>query len=213
MLGLAVTGGEGPEPDVLRLLVRGADVVAAADSGLTAAENAGISPDWIIGDMDSVDSLLLKKYPADRVISFPHDKDFTDTELALDLLWKKGCSRIWIAGGGGGRLDHLLALSWLFERGKFPERWITFSDDVYCLDSLSLNEIKMKFAPGTTVSVLPLGTGEWKAQSKGLKWPLDNVVWDRGSIAISNRTTTDSFSIFVTKGRFMVILPITRQEQ
>ena len=48
MLGLAFIGGEGPEPAVCRLLAENAGLIAAADSGLEAAENAGLRPDWII---------------------------------------------------------------------------------------------------------------------------------------------------------------------
>ena len=87
MLGLVITGGEGPKPDVCRSLAREAGIVIAADSGLIAAENAGITVDLIIGDMDSLDSRKrLEKYPAHKIQSFSHDKDFTDTELALDVL-------------------------------------------------------------------------------------------------------------------------------
>ena len=218
MLGLAIIGGEGPEPEVCRLAARGAGIVAAADSGLVAAEEAGISADWIIGDMDSLDTgKRLEKYPADRICRFPEDKDFTDTELALDLLWEKGCSEIWLLGGGGGRLDHLLAIYSIFERNKFPKRWITATDDIYCLDvsDSAADSAKLeKCLPiNSMVSVLPVGAGPWAAESCGLKWPLDGLIWNRGSTGISNRTIRNSFSIKAIRGRYIVILPLKTGEE
>ena len=220
--GLAITGGEGPEPALCLTLSKQADITAAADSGLEAAEKAGISPDWIIGDMDSIDSpKRLEKYPKEIILSFPQDKDLTDTELALELLWEKGCKEICIVGGGGGRLDHLLALRSLFEREKYPQRWVTDSNDIRCLDSVEEYpladknpagkkpaELTLEFPPDNLISVFPLGAGPWKAESQGLKWPLDNVAWDRGSFGISNKTTDNTFTVKAIKGRFMVIMPI-----
>ncbi|MCL2478950.1 MAG: thiamine diphosphokinase [Treponema sp.] len=207
-LGIVFTGGEGPRPELLRQIIGGNEALyAAADSGLMLAEAAGIKPDWIIGDMDSMgDQKRLDKYPAGTVLRFSHDKDFTDTELAIDLLRKKGCTEIWIAGGGGGRLDHILAVFYLFGREKFPARWVTAYDDIYCLDGAG-KEINMEIPSGTQVSVLPLETGS-QAESSGLKWQLDGIVWDRGSFGISNMTSENSFSIRVIRGRFLVMVPL-----
>ena len=211
MLGLAFIGGEGPGPDFCQFLARGASLIVAADSGLQIAENAGLRPDWIIGDMDSVDDLKrLEKYPADKVRRFPPDKDLTDTELALNLLWEQGCEKIYIIGGGGGRLDHILALYSLFAREKYPERWITKNEDIYCLDALDKfgGELNMNVPKDSLVSVFPLGSSPWNIESFCLKWPLNGLDWNIGSIGISNRTAEDQFKIKVTRGRFMLIIPL-----
>jgi thiamine pyrophosphokinase len=209
MLGLAFIGGEAPEPAICRLLAQDAGIVAAADSGLQAAENSNVRPDWIIGDMDSLDDpQRLEKYPAERIRRFPQDKDKTDTEMVLDLLWEKGCDELCIAGGGGGRLDHLLAIRSLFEREKHPRRWVTRAEDVRCLDAAYSFLEELSLPADALVSVFPLGAGPWEAESRGLKWPLKGVSWDRGSFGISNRTTEGQFSIQVIQGRFMLIVPI-----
>jgi thiamine pyrophosphokinase len=207
--GLAIIGGEGPGPARCRELAAAVDMVAAADSGLVSAEEAGVSPGWIVGDMDSIDTgERLAKYPPEKVLCYPADKDFTDTELALNLLWEKGCSEIWLCGGGGGRLDHLLAIRALFEREKTPCRWVTSGEDIFCLDAGPCAvELRAACPAGTMVSVFPVGDNG-QAQSSGLKWPLDVLRWNRGNFGISNRTTGSGFSITVTRGRFLVVLPI-----
>ncbi|MDR2144396.1 MAG: thiamine pyrophosphokinase [Treponema sp.] len=244
-LGIVFTGGEGPDcPGALLEEARAEDLsplVAAADSGLFSAEAAGVKPDWIIGDMDSIgrreaggipDSTRgpLAAYRPEQILRYPADKDYTDTELAVSLLREKGCRRIWIVGGGGGRIDHLFAIRSLFERGQPPERWITSREDIRCIQSPGALECdpdgntERRAAGGVPadgrlrglgdgekpypVSVFPLGEGPWKAASRGLKWSLTGLVWDRGFFGVSNEATDGAFTIYAEKGSFMVILPL-----
>ena len=218
MLGLAITGGEGPAPEALREIALKADVIAAADSGLIAAEAAGLRPDWVLGDMDSLgivsrgsaaslkDGLsLLEKYPPDRVLRYPPDKDFTDTELALALLKEKGCDEIWLSGGGGGRTDHLFAIRSLFERPLPPDRWFTANEEIFCLkEGKTLKGCQA--LSGLPVSVFPLGDGPWEAESEGLKWPLKGLPWERGFFGLSNEAPGGAYEIHSIKGRFLVIV-------
>jgi len=211
-LGLLFTGGEGPDPKRRRAIVQEAipmePIIAAADSGLLLAESAGLRPDWIIGDMDSLEpENRLAAYPPEIVLRYPRDKDYTDTELAFSLLREKGCEKIWIVGGGGGRIDHLFGIRSLFERDHPPERWITAGEDIRCLqascDFVFLCEEKEK-----VISVFPLGDGPWEAESSGLVWPLDGLDWKRGFFGLSNRAPNGAFTVTVKQGRFFVMIPL-----
>ena len=207
MRGIAFLGGEGPGPEALKIITSGADLLAAADSGLAAAEEAGLMPDWIVGDMDSLDKpARLEKYPPQRVIRYPHDKDFTDTELALSLLREKGCDEIWLSGGGGGRTDHLFAIRSLFERDVPPDRWFTANEEIRCL--IEGRVLSAALPLKSRVSVFPLGAGPWAAESSGLKWPLKGLVWDRGSFGLSNVAEEGTLEIRSIRGRFMVMWTI-----
>ena len=213
--GIAFIGGEGPSPALCRRLVAearrtGGLVIAAADSGLAAAEEAGFRPDWIVGDMDSLGELpggllRLEKYPPERIRRCPRDKDHTDTEMALELLREQGCGEVWLAGGGGGRIDHLFALRALFERESFPRRWVTAAEDIRCLEAPA--ELTME-PPGGLVSVFPLGEGPWAAESRGLKWPLAGLPWSRGFFGVSNEVMAGGFSVKALSGRFLVVRPL-----
>jgi thiamine pyrophosphokinase len=220
-LGVIFTGGEGPEPQTIKGLLDREVLIVAADSGLTLAESAGIIPDWIVGDMDSLNnSSSLDRYPKEKVIRYPVDKDYTDTEIALALLWEKDCKNAWIIGGGGGRLDHIFGIRDLFERGRYPCRWITANEDIYCVDGKGAlggalggaesgsnnNRLRLAIKQGKLVSVFPLGNGPWKAQSKGLKWDLGKARWERGLFGLSNVAIADEIEINVKQGRFMVIV-------
>jgi thiamine pyrophosphokinase len=208
--GLAFIGGEGPPPELCRSIAAEASLggrvlTAAADSGLLAAEAAGLRPGWVLGDMDSLGDLSrLDSYPPERVFRYGTEKDHTDTELALALLWEQGCDEIWLLGGGGGRLDHLLALRSLFEREPCPSRWITAAEDLICLGVPA----EFSLPPGALVSVFPLGEGPWEAESAGLRWPLGGLPWNRGFFGLSNMAEEGAVSIRVRRGRFLVVLPL-----
>jgi thiamine pyrophosphokinase len=202
--GIGFIGGEGPPAELAAKLAAASDLIAAADSGLMAAEAAGLRPDWIVGDMDSLDDpRRLAAYPESRVIRCPRDKDDTDTELLLALLWEQGCAEVWLAGGGGGRLDHLLAIQALFEREKSPDRWITAGEDIRRIREGQTLDAE----GGGLVSVFPLGTGPWEAESRGLKWPLRALPWKRGFFGISNVAEERGFSIRAIEGSFLIIMP------
>jgi thiamine pyrophosphokinase len=210
MLGVVFAGGEGPQAEIIRQLFEheaAGALTAAADSGLLLAESAGVRPDLITGDMDSLDAAeeRLAAYSPERVLRHAVDKDFTDTELALSLLFEKGCDAVWILGGGGGRIDHLFGVRSLFERPRFPARWITAAEDMYCIEAGG--EISLRLAAGALVSVFPLGGGRWKAVSRGLQWPLDGLAWNRGFFGLSNVALTGDVFIKAEQGRFMVIVP------
>ncbi|MDR3115633.1 MAG: thiamine diphosphokinase [Treponema sp.] len=203
---MAFIGGTGPGPEQCRALAKKADILVAADSGLILAEQAGVRPDWIVGDMDSLDDpLRLEGYPPERILRYPQDKDFTDTELALSLLREKGCDETWLIGGGSGRLDHLLAIRALFERKPRPQRWFTGGEDIYCLNSQE--QLTLNLQPGRVLSIFPLGSGPWETGSRGLKWPLDGLPWDRGFFGLGNVFLEARASLWAEKGRFLVILP------
>jgi thiamine pyrophosphokinase len=206
MRGIAFIGGEGPSAGACKRLAGEGDLIAAADSGLIAAENAGLRPDWVLGDMDSLDDPgRLEKYPPRRVLRYPRDKDYTDTELILELLWEKGCDETWLIGGGGGRTDHLFAIRSLFERDRSPDRWFVRRETLYCLEAP--RELALGLEEGSLVSVFPLGAGPWSAESRGLRWPLDGLAWNRGFFGVSNLSTETCFSVRALAGRFMLILP------
>ena len=222
MLGIVFTGGKSPPPQIVRSLLCKIDsstLFAAADSGLEIAEKAGFKPHWIIGDMDSLDdSERLDSYPKEQVIRLSTEKDYTDTELAFSLLREKGCDDIWIIGGGGSeRVDHLFGIRSMLEREFYPSRWHLDTADIYCIEIGTGNSahhgiLTLKVNAGSLVSVFPLGEGPWKVSSQGLKWPLDNLTWNRGFFGLANIAQNTEFMLKSYEGRFMVIVPRLFQE-
>lgn len=210
--GVLFVGGEAPAPGESPIRFNDYSLRIAADSGYETACAHGVLCHQVVGDMDSLsDTSLLDDLDSQMVQRYPQEKDETDAELGLGLLHGAGCTDVCIFGGGGGRFDHEIALLALFERSVPPMRWLTRTDDRICLDESGAaigSRITLSMERDTLVSVVPLGCGPWRIHSKGLKWELDSVQWHRGYIGISNRAVGGNLELLVSRGRFLIIVPL-----
>jgi thiamine pyrophosphokinase len=205
MEALLISGGDAPPRARLAGRFDDFGLVCAADSGLDIAREWGLVPDIIVGDMDSVsDPGLVELYPSARVIRAPRDKDESDTELGLKALAGEGADGIVLAGGGGGRLDHLLAVRALFERALRPVEWHTRFEVVYLLCSGASLELGVE--RGATISVFPLSGGARGMSSLGLLWPLDGLAWGPGDFGLSNRASEGRILISAGEGDLLVLI-------
>lgn len=206
MHALICTGGEAPHPDFLNAIAPGFDLTIAADSGLETALRAGIRVDAIVGDMDSLkDENLLEGFPDSCIRRFPVAKDYTDTELAMEYAWERGADAITIAGGGGGRIDHLLAIRALFDRPKPPLAWHAGDESLYRV--AEGGEFRMRCGSGARVSVFPLGSEASTGMgSEGLKWPLDGLSWKPGEFGISNLCEHGEFAVRAGGAALLVVV-------
>jgi thiamine pyrophosphokinase len=200
--GLLLLGGEGPQRGQLEATLRSAALVIAADSGFDLALRLGIQPDLLVGDLDSVaPSRELEAFPPERILRFPQDKDETDAELGLRVFAERGLRRVVLAGGGGGRLDHLLALTALFERENPPAAWYTARELVQRV----AGQAELAGCRGRRVSFFPLGGPAGGLSSEGLKWPLDGLEWPRGYGGVSNLVTSERARVRVGRGALLMI--------
>lgn len=208
MNALIITGGESPPAKFLSVLALSADLVLAADSGFDTALAAGIDPGLVVGDFDSLsDRGLLYGLPAARVLGYSRDKDETDTEIAIREARKRGATALAIAGGGGGRLDHLVAILRLFERGDPPREWHTQRESSFFLAAGAMAGFSA--AAGSLVSVFPLGGEICEGmESRGLRWPLEGLVWKRGDFGVSNRSLGPTFELRAGSTPLLVMLPL-----
>lgn len=86
---------------------RSYDYVIAADAGLEVLRPLHISPNAVVGDLDTVDKKVLEEYQNQPGIEFEihkPEKDETDTELALLTAARQGCEAVDILGALGGRM-------------------------------------------------------------------------------------------------------------
>lgn len=92
-------------------------IIIAADGGLRHTAALGLSPDMIIGDMDS---LRGEDVPPGAIL-YPSRKNDTDMMLAIKKGLALGAEEFFLFGGMGGRFDHTYAniqsLAYLSEHG------------------------------------------------------------------------------------------------
>lgn len=95
--------------------VREEDLCIAVDGGYLYCRMLGITPDLIVGDMDSTDAQIkeeilgIKKTSPDRVMVLSTEKDDTDTLAAIRLGLEKGYKLFRLYGAMGGRIEHTIA--------------------------------------------------------------------------------------------------------
>lgn len=80
-----------------------ADYVIACDKGYEHALKLGISPDIVIGDLDSVTVPIPQEM---KTIALPTAKDDTDTSFAVKYAISLGYDDITLICALGGRVDH-----------------------------------------------------------------------------------------------------------
>ncbi|WP_404402482.1 thiamine diphosphokinase [Pelagibacterium halotolerans] len=190
---LIVVGGGTVEPELLRTLAQGAAGIIGADSGGDTILKAGLVPDAVIGDMDSVDDL--SGFPdTTRVIRIA-EQDSTDFGKCL---YSSRAPLTLGLGMTGGRFDHTLAA--LNAVAKMAhERKIILVDEHDLALGVS-GSISVEVGKGSRVSVYPLGRTAF-AGSEGLLYPLDGLVMEQGGrIGTSNEATADVVSITVAEG-------------
>jgi thiamine pyrophosphokinase len=85
-------------------------IVVAADGGAECALALGLHVDVAVGDFDSISPSTLERLARSgtRIERHSRAKDATDLELALDAAVALGPHRVFVVGGAGGRLDHVL---------------------------------------------------------------------------------------------------------
>ncbi|MDX9897943.1 MAG: thiamine diphosphokinase [Spirochaetia bacterium] len=200
---LLVIGGDPPPFRALQDRLSEFSFICAADSGLDTLRAWNLRPDLVVGDMDSISNpAIISEYPGSMV--FPVDKDDTDTEIGLAELRKRGYETIVMAGGGGGRLDHLLALRALLERPSGPDEWLCSGSRIVRLQEPR----RFRVGTGATVSVFPLSGGAIGMHSEGLRWPLAGLSWDQSHFGISNMASSDEVLIDPGQRPVFVVLPL-----
>jgi len=185
---LVIVGGGRMEAALLhRLHAQGAAVIAA-DSGAHGCAAAGLLPEAIIGDLDSLDDPAAWAART-RVLAFA-DQETTDFEKCLAATR----APVTIAMGmTGARFDHTLAALDAVARHA-RDRWIVLVDEVDIALAVS-GSFSFAVEPGERVSVHPLG-GVTFARSTGLRYPLDGLTLAPGvRTGTSNEAVTGAVTI------------------
>ena len=202
MKGLIVLGGDAPGVELLKACMAEADFSIAADRGLEAFDAAGLEPDLLIGDMDSVSPEVLAWYESrlseDRLNCIKND---TDCEYALNLAISKGATEIILLGALGGRLDHALAN--LIVRAARHGVWAEIRAEGVRIVRVS-GSYTLTGAKGGTISLLPLGAARG-VTIQGCYYTIEDfTLTSDTSRGMSNVVTADEAVISVREGDLML---------
>lgn len=204
-------GGKSFFPEKMTDIPSQNDIIIAADSGCKALslfceKVKKISPDIIVGDMDSYAIEESKSiFPDAEYITVPARKDSTDTALAVDTAIAHGCGEIVIAGGLGGRLDHTLAVVFLLEYIKDRGAYAILTDGK---NRAYLAKKENPITRGRKyISLIPLDREIFDVRmDNSFSYPYKADTLERMQFpTISNELCSEKGTIFVGSGNALII--------
>lgn len=177
-------------------------LIICADSGYKHAKRLNIVPDVILGDNDS----YVNKYPDDiKNLVYPPEKDFTDTNIAIDYAINHNAEEILIIGGLGGRIDHEFSHFCLMNYALDKDVKLKLINDTNEIwmekNSFTLKKSKRKY-----VSFFPYAGDVLNFSIKGLKYETANMHMVPNRVQASSNEFSDSNTAFVTFDSGIVIV-------
>ncbi len=184
--------------------------IIAADRGLVFCLEHGIIPDAVVGDFDSADSSLLERlspFPQVEIRTFQPEKDWTDTELAVDLAIERGWTEAVLLGGTGTRLDHVLGNLQVMELAMRKGLTLILADSHNRIRMADHGfEIRKKDQTGHYVSLIPWGGPVEDLTLRGFHYEVTGVQLITGaSRGISNEIDAETASITFSSGILLVV--------
>ncbi|MGL6105347.1 thiamine diphosphokinase [Romboutsia sp.] len=184
------------------------DYIICADGGANHTYKMNIVPHYIIGDLDSIDSNIIKHYKECNVKfeKFPTKKNETDSEICIYLAETLKAKEIHLIGALGGRIDHTIAninlLYYIKNKGIIP-KIISEKEEMY----IAMNEeITISGEKGNIISVIPTNGDAKGVTLKHLEYPLERHCMKFSvPLGISNVMTKDICSIRVDEGSLIIV--------
>ena len=179
------------------------DLIIAADGGYDTLKKLGITPDLLLGDMDSIST------PQDEVekIVFPVRKDETDTHLAYLEGVKRGYTDFVIFGGVGGRDDHTFANYSLLIYGKNRGHSIKIIGERCDIFAIKNESVTLSAECGAHFSAFAFGGDARGVTIRGLEYEAENIaLTPEFPLAVSNRFTDSHGYIEVKDGTLILMV-------
>jgi thiamine pyrophosphokinase len=197
------------QPGLLRAHLRPDDRIFCADGGARHALALGLTPEAIIGDLDSLAAELIMELEKAGVTIHRHpvDKDRTDLELTLELAVAEQPDEIVLVTALGGRLDQMLANIMLLTRPEYAPVKLSLVDGPQWATLLRSHQAtSIMGRPGDTLSLIPLTPTVTQVTLTGVKWPLRQATLSLGSTwSISNELAGQSAGVRIGEGLVLVV--------
>ncbi|MEA3313065.1 MAG: thiamine diphosphokinase [Caldisericota bacterium] len=205
---LIVANGNSNSKLFYQKLSKKVDFIIGVDGGAGKLIKCGIIPDLAVGDFDSIgcDELNLLKKKGVNILQFPEDKNYSDTELAINVALGKHFNTFILSGMLYGRIDHMLfnvsLLYPLLKKGKdtyiLEER-----EEIYIVNGKK----KIKTKKSSTVSLYPMTNIVQGVKTSGLKYQLNGKTLFKGkTLTLSNIAVSGEIQVEVKKGVLLVVI-------
>ena len=178
--------------------------VVAADDGATTALAFGLTPDVVVGDLDSIQPSTLERLGSAKVERYPRDKDATDGQLAIERALQARPTQLFLIGFlGGPRLDQELAHVLFLTRVDTPAILLNADNEATLLRPGVAGEWRPEH--GEIVSLIPMLGDVHGIHTRGLRWPLHGDTLHLGDTrGVSNEPIADEVGVSIEAGLLLV---------
>lgn len=207
-VALIVCAAPAPGADTLvRKLDSRSDHTIAVDGGAEVCLSAGIVPDVVVGDLDSLStrSAEVLKTAGVRFAVVGVDKDVTDLDLAILEARSSGAGSVVVTGAFSRRLDHTLAAVGTIARAADLRPQLAEPGQTGWVLSAG-HRASVEIGPtGQVFSCVPI-THAATVSIDGARWPLRRATLDvASSRGVSNRVTDSQAVVRVHTGTVLVL--------
>lgn len=177
--------------------------ILAADGAANRLLELGITPDYIVGDLDSIKiSDKISNFDKNKLFVFP-DQNSCDFEKIIEFAKKMNYYTCLMIGFHGGDLEHTLN-NWsvLTKIGNSINICI-LDKQRYCLPIY--NSLSLAVKPGETISIIP--SPKAKLATLGLKWELNSEYLELGiREGARNEAVNSSVQLDLIEGSYLLTL-------
>lgn len=198
-----ISGSPDTNVEEIKSLCTSDDFIVCADSGYSFAKKAGLTPNLIIGDFDSLKEELPQNT---EVVKLNTHKDDTDTEHCVMECIRRGYKDFLLLGSIGGRTDHTFAnIATLAFLSEYNYNGIA-RNNAEEIRILKEGSYEMNNKKGLIFSVFPYGCESVNVTYKGAEYMLNNKTLTYNvSRGISNVFVDDEAEITINRGRAILL--------
>lgn len=198
-----ISGSPDTNVEEIKSLCTSDDFIVCADSGYSFAKKAGLTPNLIIGDFDSLKEELPQNT---EVVKLNTHKDDTDTEHCVMECIRRGYKDLLLLGSIGGRTDHTFAnIATLAFLSEYNYNGIARNNGEE-IRILKEGSYEMNNKKGLIFSVFPYGCESVNVTYKGAEYMLNNKTLTYNvSRGISNVFVDDEAEITINRGRAILL--------
>lgn len=200
-----VGGGEIKDYAYARQLMKKDDFIMAADRGYAGCVAMNVKPDLLLGDFDSYAGTLPQDCP---ILTYPVEKDDTDTMLAIKEALSRGFEELLLLGMCGGRLDHSIAnIQSLVYAARRGVKASIMDEDLFITVLCDGQSAVVPYREGFVLSVFSYSERCKGVTLRELYYPLEDGELDNGfPLGVSNHflPEKDGF-ISVKEGTLLII--------
>jgi len=200
--------GSPDSPGLIRHVAGRADLVVAADGGARYALKAGVMPDLVVGDMDSLGEDFARKIErrGATLERHPVRKDKMDGHLAVLAARERGATAADLLCAAGGRLGALFATPHILLAAERIGLRSTVVADRGRMFVIEAGTKTVHGTPQDSISIFPLSGPAAGVTLEGMEYPLENASLQPGdTLGFHNELIGTEARVSVGEGALLVV--------